>query len=834
MGNGLAAWAGGSGLNVVVVVNQNSTNSLQLANDYCEKRGVPPQNVFRISGWTNGVTAWARSDFEDYLRNPLLAMLGSSGLTNQIDYVLLSMDIPYRVQEGDSATSTTSALFYGFKTNTTPPPQTPVSCSLPDYSSNSFAFSEMPFDQAKPNTADTNGFLTFMLTDDSLAGAEMVLARGLAADSSFPTQAVYLEKTSDAARNVRFFSFDNAVFDSRVHGDASLVRIASDSTSFSGIRGLQTGFATLSLAGGTFQPGGFGDSLTSYAGAIFDNLGQTPLLAFLNAGAVGSYGTVVEPCNYLQKFPDPLVYVYQRRGFNLAEAYYQSLLNPFEGLLVGEPLCAPFALPGLADWHGLTNGTVLRGQISLPTALFSSSAPNLPLGQVDLFIEGTFIRTLTNLPPLAGNVLSVIVNGSTIQYTVPDNATIASVAAGLANALNAESNTTHVVTVSTGDRLELQSLDLSTPGAKVLLSASTSTGAAPALTTVLTPAQTNFLDTIAVGAVGLEVTNPPVPGDWLQLAVTRTNGAQISISVTNSTYTNITDLALLLMNTINGTPELHGADGVVAPDIYQENNLAQFFVYARSAGWPAAQIQATLTASSDLIVVTPGTRTLEDNVSDLHPRNHLYAGAGVSQLPVTLQLDTTQFADGYHELALVAYEGTSVRTQTRVSRTVQIQNTSLSASLMPHVVGTNLTIDTPLVFSVSANTNDIAQIQLFSTGGVIGLVTNQQTANFQVPTGLLGVGLHPFYAVVTDASGSRFRTRTVAIRVIPSFSLSISSQPLALSWTSIPGLSYEILSSSSLAGPFVQAGALLASGTNAQWAVPTLQNQAFFRVRLSP
>ena len=38
-------WAGGSGLNVVVVVNQNSTNSVQLGNYYCEKRQVPPQNL---------------------------------------------------------------------------------------------------------------------------------------------------------------------------------------------------------------------------------------------------------------------------------------------------------------------------------------------------------------------------------------------------------------------------------------------------------------------------------------------------------------------------------------------------------------------------------------------------------------------------------------------------------------------------------------------------------------------------------------------------------------------------------------------------------------------
>ena len=90
-------WAGGSGLNVIVVVNQNSTNSVQLGNDYCEQRGVPPQNVLRMTGWTGGFTDWSPGDFETNLLNPLLAMIAGRGLTNQAEFVLLSMDIPYRV-----------------------------------------------------------------------------------------------------------------------------------------------------------------------------------------------------------------------------------------------------------------------------------------------------------------------------------------------------------------------------------------------------------------------------------------------------------------------------------------------------------------------------------------------------------------------------------------------------------------------------------------------------------------------------------------------------------------------------------------------------------------
>src|SRR5436309_12224678 len=103
-------WAGGSGLNIVVVVNQNSTNSVQLGNYYSERRQVPPQNYLRIN-WTGGNMDWDLSEFTTNLYNPLVAMLASRQLTNQIDYVVLSMDIPYRVSSGaDQPNSTTAAL----------------------------------------------------------------------------------------------------------------------------------------------------------------------------------------------------------------------------------------------------------------------------------------------------------------------------------------------------------------------------------------------------------------------------------------------------------------------------------------------------------------------------------------------------------------------------------------------------------------------------------------------------------------------------------------------------------------------------------------------------
>src|ERR1017187_7062771 len=227
-------WAGGSGLNVIVVVNQNSPQSVQLGNDYCEQRGVPPQNLLRMTGWTGGSINWSPADFQICLLNPLLVMVASRGLTHQAQFVLLSMDIPYRVTDDTGQNSTTSALFYGFKTNTAAVDGI-ASCSLPDNSSNSYAYSELPFSQARPNTAATNSFLAMMLTDTNLAGVESILNRSVAADNSYPTQKVYLAKTTDAARSVRYVEFDNAIFENQVAGDFAVSRVDTDAYAFTNL-----------------------------------------------------------------------------------------------------------------------------------------------------------------------------------------------------------------------------------------------------------------------------------------------------------------------------------------------------------------------------------------------------------------------------------------------------------------------------------------------------------------------------------------------------------------------------------------------------------------------
>jgi uncharacterized protein (TIGR03790 family) len=828
-----ALFAGESGLNVIVVVNQNSTNSVQLGNDYCELRDVPPQNLLRMTNWTGGSVNWTPAQFTSYLLDPLLNMVAGRGLTNQAQIVLLSMDIPYRVTDGDNENSTTSALFYGFKNNGAPVIGID-SCSLPDDSSNSYCYAELPFSQAPPNTAVTNAFLAMMLTDTSLGGAENTLHRGVAADSSFPPQEIYLEETTDTARNVRFLEADNSVFENRVVGNDAVSRIYSNDLDFTNLLGLQTGSANFTLETNEFVAGSVADNLTSFGGYILENSGQTPLLAFLEAGAAASYGTVVEPCNYEQKFPDPVDYFYQWRGFSLAEAYYQSVQNPFEGLMVGEPLSAPFARPGVGSWTSPTNDAVLAGQTTL-NVTFTSAETNLPLAQADLFVDGTFFATMTNLTPAAGNVLSVILNGDTFAYTVQTNDTAATAVEGLVDVLNLQSNETQVVAYPAGDRIELRSQAIYVPGSNVTVSAGATLGSAPNLTTMLTTPRPVFLDTIATGYHYILLNNTPGVGDWLQLTVIKTNEEVVTLGVTNAVAgTSLATMVENLASLISSTPVLESPDGLTVEDIIDGGSQVQFFLYARTPGCMAAQMTVTLNTSTNLAQAQPGTFPLADNLTDLLPKNHLYVSSGTNVLSVNFQLDTTKLPDGWHQLTAVAYDGTSVRTQTRVTQTVQVQNTSLTATLAALPAGSNAALTQPLQFTVTANTTNIARIELFSTGGCVAAVTNQPGANFVLTATNLGLGLHPFYALITDGSGNHHRTQTVWYRIIPPITLTLTGPPLTLTWTATPGDQYNLQYTTNLTSGFQTVTTISATNTVVQWPVTMSGQAGFYQVQLAP
>jgi uncharacterized protein (TIGR03790 family) len=750
------------------------------------------------------------------------------------------MDIPTWVTSPSSFSrnSTTAALFYGFK------PLLDPQSSFASGSSNSYAGSENIFRLTPPIEGGSNAFLVTMITASNLPTAKFTIDQGVAGDSTFPSQTVYLTKGGDVARNVRYLTFDNAIFNTRLRSDYDIRRIEADSISFLGkILGAQTGTYSYGIENVSFVPGAMADNLTSYGGVIFiPNAGALNILSLLASGATGTYGTVDEPGNLLEKFPSPMDYFYQARGFSLAECYYQSVTNPYLGLILGEPLAAPFAKPAAGSWTGLPQNSVLSGTTNL-NVLFTAADPQHPLQQVDLFVDGTWAQTLTNIPPSQGSLLSIDLNGQAMTYTVPAGATLKSVTADLSDLLNSQTVSTLVATTAQGDRLELASLDITTPGSLVPVSTSNSPNGAGPLTVFLTVARSSFLDTIASGMRNFVFSNAPPAGSSLNLSVIKTNGAQFSVNATNSPGdTTLSNLVQQLVIQINSDTDLLGLDGLHAEDYIADlpppNEVVEFNLVPNSPGWAAAEIQVSLTPSPGITVDPADIVALDENLGDLQPRNHLYVTAGVTNLSQTFSLDTTTLPDGFHELTAVVYEGTHVRTQKRISQTVRVQNNKLSASFTTLLGDTNTAVESTLQLGVTANTNNISRIDLFSTGGLLATVSGQANAIFFVAGTNLDIGLHPFYAVVTDTAGHQYRTETKWIRFLGNdtpFLVSISAPPARLQWPAAAGRRYEILSTTDIGLPFETAGSLMPSNSIAQWAdTNSLAPQKLYRVLVGP
>jgi len=141
------------------------------------------------------------------------------------------------------------------------------------------------------------------------------------------------------------------------------------------------------LSSNAFVPGAFADSLTSYAGLIFGGSGgQTPLLVFLNAGASGSYGTVTEPCAYLQKFPSPaglfLSGVRVQPGGVLLHERRQSLSGIDGGRAAGRAF-----RPATGRRVGQFAGQQHVERITNLMLQSTAAASNRPISAGDLFVD---------------------------------------------------------------------------------------------------------------------------------------------------------------------------------------------------------------------------------------------------------------------------------------------------------------------------------------------------------------------------------------------------------------------------------------------------------------
>lgn len=220
------------------------------------------------------------------------------------------------------------------------------------------------------------------------------LQRSVAADGAMPTGTIYFmdsREANDPRVAPRRGGFDFAISQLQQLGIAAERLTGPIPQNKPDVQGLLCGVADFNwpASGSTIRPGAICESLTSYAGMMAPNASQTPLSEFMRNGASGSCGPVIEPYNIGNKFPHAMIQVHYARGCCLAEAFYQSLYAPFQQLIVGDPLCRPWAnIPRVAV-GGVTMGDTLKGVVTLqPTAQMARGAK---VDRFQLFVDG--VRT---------------------------------------------------------------------------------------------------------------------------------------------------------------------------------------------------------------------------------------------------------------------------------------------------------------------------------------------------------------------------------------------------------------------------------------------------------
>ncbi|MCP5065983.1 MAG: hypothetical protein GY946_05390 [bacterium] len=391
------ALAGGGPETTLVVVNEDSPLSKLVANAYITKRGIHPSHVLRLRGIPN-LEVIDLLHFKARILAPVRAFLEAQGLEKDIDLVVYSADFPYGVdyrpeikdagrgdQTGKFPVASLTGLTYLHRALDEGPdaylsfspgfanPYLRISNNEvrgahgyrsqyvwgEDGKPKQEVSAEDDEEDADPDDAPTTNagpLLSVMLgftgyRGNSTPEVMACIERGIASDGTHPKGTVYLMENKNVRATTRMPFFDKTIKMLEALGGKA-ERLVGGKKKQDGkcpvdrpdVMGVVAGIASFNWAkcGSVFLPGAIAEHLTSF-GAHFRTGSQTKCTEYIRHGATGTCGAVIEPYAIWQKFPLPFMHGYYREGSSLAEAFHQSLVNPYQMLIIGEPLAQPYA-----------------------------------------------------------------------------------------------------------------------------------------------------------------------------------------------------------------------------------------------------------------------------------------------------------------------------------------------------------------------------------------------------------------------------------------------------------------------------------------------------------
>lgn len=398
---------------IFLVVNRASWASMTIANHYVQLRQLAPSNVYYLD-WSGGTDSVDVEQFRSQILGPILREIERRGLADQIDAIVYSSDFPYQVdlagdlgsqkppQQLSPYASITSATFLWQLVMSKNP--NVINLRNNQYVRSVGSRVVTPPSQGfrswygwGPNGELIEGggihyMLSMMLGVTSGRGNSVpevigYLRRSAKADATHPKGTIYYCVSGDVRTKTRSGGFAEAIDDLAKLGVEAQIVNGNLPGGKHDVAGLMAGLESFNWAStqSKILPGAICEHLTSFGGTMAESGGQTPFTEFLRYGAAGSSGTVVEPYAMQDKFPLPAVQVHYARGCALAEAFYQSVFGPYQLLIVGDPLCQPWANIPKVKIEGLKAGETLKGKVDV------RAVATVAKGRVDrlqLFVDG--------------------------------------------------------------------------------------------------------------------------------------------------------------------------------------------------------------------------------------------------------------------------------------------------------------------------------------------------------------------------------------------------------------------------------------------------------------
>ena len=339
---------------VAVLINDGDRQSIVAGQYFQLRHAIPDANMIHVSipiTPTKGANYAISAQEFSAIKAQVDGQLGTN-----IQAYVITWTQPYMVFGGpDGAVGITSAFTYGYDR---------AAAGSPHYF-NSATYQPYTDFHIRP---------AMMLAGYTPQDVVSLIDRGALAQHIQPAGDGYFIRTTDARRTDPRYADFRAVVGEWNHQNGLKMAFVDNSAGTGGdyiqntphVLFYETGVEHVpAINTNQYVPGALADHLTSFGGDLLAG-SQMSILDWIRAGATASYGTVTEPTAIPFKFPQATVLVSQYFYGNTAlEAYNKSVLVPYQGVFVGEPLARPFG----------TEASFAHGVLSIKTSIFRQGTP---------------------------------------------------------------------------------------------------------------------------------------------------------------------------------------------------------------------------------------------------------------------------------------------------------------------------------------------------------------------------------------------------------------------------------------------------------------------------